>query len=118
MLHGTKGPIILSGYKFGVPVAIEMAVQFEESGVDLVSGVVCLEGSHCYIPLEGQDHLHTEGFSIKQEEENHCNALMAFADMYLDFSEDVGHINCCLRNEFDFWNVHGIKNTSGLLQSK
>ena len=23
-----------------------------------------------------------------------------------------------LRNEFDFWNVHGIMNTSGLLQSK
>ena len=22
------------------------------------------------------------------------------------------------RNEFDFWNVHGIMNTSGLLQSK
>ena len=22
-----------------------------------------------------------------------------------------------LRNEFDFWNVHGIMNTSGLLQS-
>ena len=24
----------------------------------------------------------------------------------------------CLRNEFNFWNVHGIMNTSGLLQSK
>ena len=23
-----------------------------------------------------------------------------------------------LRNEFNFWNVHGIMNTSGLLQSK
>ena len=23
-----------------------------------------------------------------------------------------------LRNEFEFWNVHGIMNTSGLLQSK
>ena len=23
-----------------------------------------------------------------------------------------------LRKEFDFWNVHGIMNTSGLLQSK
>ena len=23
-----------------------------------------------------------------------------------------------LRNEFDFWNVHGIMNTSGLLQSE
>ena len=23
-----------------------------------------------------------------------------------------------LRNEFDFWSVHGIMNTSGLLQSK
>ena len=23
-----------------------------------------------------------------------------------------------LRNEFDFWKVHGIMNTSGLLQSK
>ena len=32
-----------------------------------------------------------------------------------------GYSNCLcilLRNEFNFWNVHGIKNTSGLLQSK
>ena len=27
-------------------------------------------------------------------------------------------INKDLRNEFDFWNVHGIMITSGLLQSK
>ena len=29
-------------------------------------------------------------------------------------------VNCLvnLRNEFDFWKVHGIMNTSGLLQSK
>ena len=27
---------------------------------------------------------------------------------------NIGH----LRNEFNFWNVHGIMNTSGLLQSK
>ena len=26
--------------------------------------------------------------------------------------------NIHLRNKFDFWNVHGIMNTSGLLQSK
>ena len=26
----------------------------------------------------------------------------------------IGH----LRNEFNFWNVHGIMNTSGLVQSK
>ena len=26
--------------------------------------------------------------------------------------------NFHLRNEFDFWNIHGITNTSGLLQSK
>ena len=26
--------------------------------------------------------------------------------------------NIYLRNEFNFWNVHGIMNTSGLVQSK
>ena len=31
-----------------------------------------------------------------------------------DMTFDMLH----LRNEFDFWNVHGIMNTSGLLQSK
>ena len=28
-----------------------------------------------------------------------------------------GNLNIHLRNEFDFWKVHGIMNTSGILQS-
>ena len=30
----------------------------------------------------------------------------------------LGPVSSSLRTEFDFWNVHGIMNTSGLLQSK
>ena len=34
-------------------------------------------------------------------------------------SGDINSSNLSwLRNEFDFWKVHGIMNTSGLLQSK
>ena len=92
MFKDTKGPIILAGYKFGVTVAIEMAVQLQEGDLDLVREVICLEGSHCYIPLEGQDHLHAETFTLKPEEENHCSALMSFADMYMEFSDEVGYL--------------------------
>ena len=30
----------------------------------------------------------------------------------------IQYLNVYLRNEFDFWKVHGIMNTSGVLQSK
>ena len=33
-------------------------------------------------------------------------------------SSDIELISTHLRNEFNFWDVHGIMNTSGLLQSK
>ena len=37
---------------------------------------------------------------------------------YLYYQQEHS-LNCLyLRNEFDFWKVHGIMNTSGLLQSK
>ena len=32
--------------------------------------------------------------------------------------KDAKFMPCLLRNEFDFWNVHGIMNTSVLLKSK
>ena len=89
LLQNPKGPIALAGYKFGVPVAMEMASQLQSDDLDLVSMVICLEGSHCYIPMEGPNHLHVEAFSEKEEQENHSDALFAFVDMYVGYSEEV-----------------------------
>ena len=38
--------------------------------------------------------------------------------MYVFVSHCCAFSSLYLRNEFDFWKVHGIMNTSGLLQSK
>ena len=89
LLQNPKGPIALAGYKFGVPVAMEMAAQLQTDELDLVKMVICLEGSHCYIPMEGPNHLHVEAFMEKEEQENHSDALFAFVDMYVGHSEEV-----------------------------
>ena len=60
--------------------------------------------------------------------------LVVFKSLLCLSSPNFPHSFCCfvfdinqlkvtfadhyLRNEFEFWNVHGIMNTSGLLQSK
>ena len=42
-----------------------------------------------------------------------------FQHLLQSFPTNIQQQTCTLlRNEFDFWNVHGIMNTSGLLQSK
>ena len=39
------------------------------------------------------------------------------SDSLKEFTNTVSNSQL-IKNEFDFWNVHGIMNTSGLLQSK
>ena len=66
-----------------------MAAQLQADDLDLVKMVICLEGSHCYIPMEGPSHLHMEAFMDKEEQENHSDALFSFVDMYVGHSEEV-----------------------------
>lgn len=94
LLQSPKSPIILAGYKFGAPVAVEIALQLQEDDCDIVKQVICLEGSHCYIPMEGPNQLHIEAFMEKEEQENHSDALLSFADMYVGHSEEVRLCHC------------------------
>ena len=89
LLQNTRGCIILAGYKFGAPVAFELACQLQEDDIDIIKQVICLEGSHCYIPMEGQTQLHVETFTEKDESENHADALKTFVDMHIGHSEKV-----------------------------
>ena len=56
-----------------------------------------------------------------------CSYIVSHTDEYFTGYSNTDHlysnwsnssIHKYLRNEFNFWNVHGIMNTWGLLQSK
>lgn len=81
--------LILIGHKFGCPVAIEMALQLQREGLNVVKHLICVEGSHKYITLSETDCLYVERIDATNIEEIEQEAILAFLEMTTGLTEEV-----------------------------
>ena len=81
--------MILIGHRFGCPVALEMGLQLDEDDLDLVSHIICIEGSHHYIPTTHTSYLSHEIYSQYSDDERENVAIMDFMESWTDLTDEV-----------------------------
>lgn len=73
----------------GCAVAIEMALQLQDSDLDIVKHIVCIEGSLEYVPLSDDQCFYKKEFETLEEVDKEMEALAAYLELYTHPTDQV-----------------------------
>ena len=88
-IHNNANKMVLIGHRFGCPVVLEMGLQLDENDIDLVSYVICVEGSHHCIPTTQGSYLSHQVYKEYADDERENMAIMDFVEFHTEMTDEV-----------------------------